>query len=166
MISKDQIAASMARECDISKHLHTKLTVKSYGYKPTEGQRTTIELLQYLSICGIAGIQSLHQSSWKVFGEYRKRSADLKPEEFPAAMDRQKKEIHDYFASITEHTLESQDAMLPIGGTQALGMAILDLPFKWLAAYKMQLFLYAKATGASEIGTANAWMGIDWKPAP
>ncbi len=163
MINKEQIAAAMARECDISKHLHTKLTPESYDYRPTEGQRTTTELLRYLTICGIAGIQSLHQSNWKVFGEYRERSANLSTEQFPEAMDRQKKEIHDYFHTITEHALESQDALLPIGGTQALGMAILDLPFKWLAAYKMQLFLYAKATGAADIGTANAWMGIDWK---
>lgn len=166
MINKSQIAASMARECDICKHVYEKLTPAAYSFKPSEKQRTTVELLQYIAICGIAGIQSLHQSNWKVFGEYRARVAEMKPDEFPAAMDRQKKEIHEYFDQITEHTLETQDARLPIGGTQALGQAILDLPFKWLPAYKLQLFLYAKMTGSSEIGTSNAWMGIDWKPAP
>ncbi len=43
-----------------------------------------------------------------------------------------------------------------------LGLAILNGPLKWLTAYKLQLFLYAKACGA-EIGTANAWAGMDWK---
>jgi hypothetical protein len=79
-------------------------------------------------------------------------------------MDRQKKEIKEFFDSVTERDLETRDATLPIGGTQLLGLAILDLPYKWLPAYKLQLFLYAKATGTSDIGTANAWMGIDWKP--
>jgi hypothetical protein len=163
MINKEEIAASMMFECDVAKHLHGKLTPKSYDYKPSEGQRSTLELLQYLSICGIAGIQSLYQSDWKVFGTYRERASKVTAEGFPAAMDLQKKEIKEFFHSVSERDLETKDALLPIGGTQLLGRAILDLPLKWLAAYKLQLFLYAKATGVTEINTANAWMGIDWK---
>ncbi|MDQ6719029.1 MAG: hypothetical protein M3Z17_11880 [Gemmatimonadota bacterium] len=163
MISKDQIAASMMFECDVAKHVHSKLTPQSYDYKPTAGQRTTLELLRYLSICGIAGIQSLHQSNWKAFSTYTERASKMTAEEFPAAMDLQKQEIKAYFDSVTERDLETKDALLPIGGTQLLGQAILDLPFKWLPAYKLQLFLYAKATGTADIGTANAWMGMDWK---
>jgi hypothetical protein len=163
MINKDQIAASMMFECDVAKHVHTKLTPQSYDYKPTDGQRSTLDLLRYLSICGIAGIQSLYQSNWKAFGTYTERAAKMKAEDFPTAMDLQKREIKEFFDSVTERDLETRDALLPIGGTQLLGQAILDLPFKWLPAYKLQLFLYAKATGVSEINTANAWMGIDWK---
>lgn len=163
MINKDQIAASMMFECDVAKHLHSKLTAESYDYKPTAGQRNTLELLRYLSICGIAGIESLQQSNWKAFSTYTERSSTMHADGFPAAMDLQKKEIKEFFDSVTERVLETREAMLPIGGTQLLGQAILDLPFKWLAAYKLQLFLYAKATGSPDIGTANAWMGIDWK---
>ena len=163
MISKDQIAASMIFECDVAKHLHSKLTPASYDYKPTPGQRTTLELLRYLSVCGIAGIQSLYQSNWKAFSGYTDRSSKMTAEEFPAAMELQKQEIKAFFDSVTERDLETKDALLPVGGTQLLGQAILDLPFKWMAAYKLQLFLYAKATGTSEINTANAWMGMDWK---
>lgn len=163
MINKDQIAASMLFECDVAKHLHTKLTAEAYEYKPTGGQRSTLDLLRYLSVCGIAGIRALHESNWKAFGRFTDRAATMKAESFPDAMDLQKREIKEYFDSVSERDLETKDAALPIGGTQLLGQAILDLPFKWLPAYKLQLFLYAKATGASEIGTANAWMGIDWK---
>ncbi len=163
MISKDQIAASMMFECDVAKHVHTKLTPQSYDYKPTAGQRNTLELLRYLSICGIAGIQSLYQSNWKTFSTYTERASKMAAEEFPASMELQKQEINSFFDSVTERDLETKDALLPIGGTQLLGQAILDLPFKWLPAYKLQLFLYAKATGTADIGTANAWMGIDWK---
>ncbi len=163
MINKDQIAASMMFECDVAKHVYTKLTPESYDYKPTPGQRNTLELLRYLSICGIAGIQSLYQSNWKAFSTYAERASTMTADGFPAAMDLQKKEIKEFFDSITERDLETRDALLPIGGTQLLGLAILDLPFKWLPAYKLQLFLYAKATGTHEINTANAWMGMDWK---
>lgn len=163
MLSKEQIAASMARECDICKHVFEKLPASSYSYRPTPKQRSTVELLRYLSICGIAGTQSLAQSNWKVFREYVARTGEMVAEEFPAMMDRQKHELNQFFHSITERELETQDALLPIGGTQLLGQAILDLPFKWLPAYKLQLFLYAKANGVTQIGTSNAWMGIDWK---
>jgi len=163
MISKEQIAASMMFECDVAKHLHGKLTPAAYDYRPTGKQRSTTELLRYLSVCGIAGIQSLYTSDWKTFSKYAERSSQNSVGDFPAAMDLQKREIKEFFDSVTEHELETRDAKLPVGGTQLLGQAILDLPFKWLAAYKLQLFLYLKATGTEDIGTANAWMGIDWK---
>lgn len=162
MISKEQVAAGMIRECDICCHLFSKLTPDAYTYQPSASQRTTIELLRYLSVCGIAGIRSLADRDWKRFGEHLDRAKGMPAQGFPAAMDRQKAEIAAFFASVTEETLETQQAPVPTGGTEPLGLAILNGPFKWITAYKLQLFLYAKATGAAEIGTANAWAGIDW----
>ncbi len=163
MITKEQLSAAMTRECDISVHLFEKLTPGSFDFSPAPGQRNTTELLRYLSICGIAGIRCMADANWKQFGDFVARSKDMKPEEFPAAMLKQKGEIAAFFETTSEKVLETQDAPLPGGGSMPLAAAILNGPFKWLAAYKLQLFLYAKATGAPEIGTANAWMGIDWK---
>lgn len=165
MITKDQLAASMLRECDISLHLFTKLTPDAYLYQPSPSQRTTLDLLRYLSICGIAGIHCMSERDWKQFGTFSSRAKDLPADEFPAAMARQKTELATFFKSVSEATLETQDAPMPGGGTLPLGLAILNGPFKWLTAYKMQLFLYAKATGATEIGTGNAWAGVD-RPRP
>jgi hypothetical protein len=50
----------------------------------------------------------------------------------------------------------------------------MDLPIRlWLvnvvlrqfAAYRMQLFLYLKASGHPELGTSDCWMGKDADPA-
>jgi len=161
MITKDQLAESMTRECDICVHLYSKIGAEAFEYRPSPAQRSTFELLQYLSICGIASTQCMAQSDWKLYGDYSERVADMKPEDFPAAMERQKKELEEFFASVSEETLETQEAPFPGGDTMPLGAAILNGPAKWLAAYKLQLFLYAKATGASEIGTANAWIDVD-----
>lgn len=163
MISKQQLAASMARECDISRHLFAKLRPEALSYRPSPGQRTTMELLGYLAVCGIAGIRCMAERDWKLFGEFKTRTQNMSADAFPALMDRQKAEIEAFFNSVSEEVLDTQDAPLPGGGTQPLGVAILNGPFKWLTAYKMQLFLYAKATGATEIGTANVWAGIDWQ---
>jgi hypothetical protein len=164
MITKDQLAASMLRECDIVIHLHSKLPAGALDYRPSEGQRSTLELLRYLAICASAGIRCMKESNWKLFAEHVERVKEMTADEFPAAMERQKQEIADFFAATSEETLATQEAPVPGGAIMPLGAAILNGPLKWLAAYKMQLFLYAKAAGATELKTPNLWRGSD--PAP
>jgi hypothetical protein len=153
----------MTRECDICLHLFSKLSPDAYDYRPSASQRTTLELLRYLAGCGIGGLRAMANSDWKVFNEELARNKEMPADGFPAAMTRQKQAIEQFFASTSEATLETKEAKMPGGGTLPLGAAIINGPLKWLAAYKLQLFLYAKATGAHQIGTANAWAGIDWK---
>ena len=153
----------MTRECDICLHLFSKLSPDAYDYRPSDSQRTTLELLRYLAGCGIGGLRAMANSDWKLFNEELAKNKEMPAEGFPAAMSRQKQAIEQFFASTSETTLETQEAKMPGGGTLPLGAGIINGPLKWLAAYKLQLFLYAKATGAHQIGTANAWAGIDWK---
>jgi len=165
MITKDQLAESMLRECDILVHLFSKLPDGAYDYRPSEQQRTTLALLRYVAICGAAGIRCMSEGDWTLFKSYSERVAEMPAADFPAAMGRQKAEIAKFFANVSEDVLETQEAPTPGGGGMLpLGVAILNGPFKWLAAYKMQLFLYAKAAGASDLRTANLWRGTD--PAP
>jgi len=163
MITKQQLAAGMMHECDVAVHLFGKLSPEAFAYRPSEPQRTTLDLLRYLAICGVAGIDCMANADWKRFDGFRARTQSMQPDEFPGFMERQKREIGEFFARVTEEQLENQDAPLPGGGMMPLGAAILNGPFKWLASYKLQLFLYAKATGASDIGTANLWAGKDWR---
>ena len=163
MITKAHLAASMLRECDIAKHLFTKIPADAYDYRPTEGQRSTLELLRYLSVCGIGGIRAMEANDLKVMTEFTEQAAAMQAAEFPEAMDRQKARIREYFDGVDERALETMEAKLPGAGSMPLDVALMNGPLKWLTGYKMQLFLYAKASGASEIGTANAWAGIDWR---
>lgn len=165
MITKDQLAAAMLRECDICIHLASKLPAGAADYRPSEKQRSTVELLRYLAICGSAALDCLSHGDWKRFAGHAAEVKDMPVEGFAAAMAKQKAAIAAFFDGITETALETQEAPLPGGsGAAPLGLAILNAPFKWLTAYKLQLFLYAKASGAAEIGTSNAWAGAD--PAP
>jgi hypothetical protein len=106
----------------------------------------------------------LHKD-WKLFAEYRERVKDMPAADFPAAMERQKQEILGVLGAVSEEALRSQEAPMPGGTMLPLGMAIMEGPLKWLVAYKMQLFLYAKASGATELKTSNLWRGVDPKPA-
>ena len=164
MITKDQIAAAMIRECDICLHLFSKLPEGAADYRPSSKQRSTLELLRYLAISGAAGIDCLAHADWKRFGDHAAATKEMPMEGFPAAMAKQKEAIEAFFAGVSETTLETQESPQPGGGSAPLGVAILNGPFKWLAAYKLQLFLYAKACGAVEIGTSNAWRGADMPP--
>ena len=165
MITKEQLAESMLRECDIILHLHSKLPAGAADYRPSAEQRTTTQLLRYMAVFLSAGIRCMQQSDWKLFGGYSEQVKEMTIDEFPAAMARQKNEIAEFFSSVSEETLQTQMAPMPGGGPLLpLGVAILNGPFKWLSAYKMQLFLYAKAAGATQLKTSNAWRGTD--PAP
>jgi len=160
MITTAQLTASMVHECNVSIHLFGKLAPAARGYRPTPGQRTTEELLQYLSFCGIAGTRSMAEGNWKIFGDYLERAKAESMDDFPAAMERQRDELAAFFAQASDELL-AKEAGVPGAGKMPLGAAIMSGPLKWLTAYKMQLFLYAKATGAAEIGTSNVWGGMD-----
>jgi hypothetical protein len=162
MITKALLAASMVHECNVSIHLAEKLSAAAKGYRPTPGQRTTEELLGYLSFCGIAGTRSMAEGNWKIFGDYRERAKELAIGAFPAAMIRQREELTAFFDQ-ADDALMSKETGVPGGGRMPLDAAILNGPLKWLTGYKMQLFLYAKATGTANLGTTNAWAGFDMK---
>ncbi|HET8714345.1 MAG TPA: hypothetical protein VFM16_00865 [Holophagaceae bacterium] len=165
MITKDQLAASMLRDCDVILHLYSKLEPQDAHHRPSVPQRSTLELLRYLSICAAAGIDCMAHADWGRFKAHAERAAAMPFEGFPAAMEAQKAAIAAFFAEVSEATLETQEAPLPGGrGTAPLGLAIFNGPQKWLVAYKQQLFLYAKACGKPELATSNLWGGAD--PAP
>ena len=125
------------------------------------GQRSTLELLRYLAIAGNAAMRCMAAADWKLWAGFAESVKEMAPADFPALMAKQKQDIQAFFDGVTEEQLRTQEAPLPGGrGVMPLGAAILNGPFKWLAAYKLQLFLYAKANGA-QIGTANAWAGVD-----
>ena len=165
MITTAQLAASMVHECNVSIHLFGKLVPAARGYRPTEGQRSTEELLRYLSMCGIAGTRSMAEGNWKIFSEYVERANAESMDDFPAAMERQRDELTAFFAQASDELL-AKEAGVPGAGRMPLAAGIMSGPLKWLTGYKLRLFLYAKATGSTDIGTSNAWGGMDMPRKP
>ena len=165
MLSKEHLADAMTHECDVAIHLFSKLRPGTLEYRPSPGQRSTLELMRYLAICGIAGVTCMAASNWKLFSEFVARTREMPAEGFPDAMQRQKQELKEFFSKVDDDALRTQNAPLPGGTILPLGAAIVNGPLKWLSAYRLQLFVYAKASGASELVTSNAWRGVDPKPA-
>ena len=163
MIRKDDLLAALLHECHIASHLYTKVPEGAWDYRPGPTQRTTLELLQYLQGCGIGSARAMSEGSWDGYKAAMERAADMKPDAFPALMEKQKAELEAFFEGLDDAALETQEATLPWGEKVTLGRALLETTLKWMTAYRMQLFLYAKASGNDAINTANNWGGVDYE---
>ncbi len=53
--------------------------------------RSTLELLQFISISGISAMRWMIDGTWS--GEYGNRAAAMTPEDFPTAVDQQMNEL-------------------------------------------------------------------------
>lgn len=165
MLSVPQFLSIVDEETKILKHLHGKLPKTSADYRPTDGQRSTIELMRYLSMCGIAGTQAMLDGHWDSYDGLKSRADAMTWDEFPAALDRQGAEIRNALQAIPEGDYMTRETKYLTGEMFPLGLALVMAPLRWLSAYRLQLFLYAKAAGLTELGTANAWAGRDPKKA-
>ena len=161
MLNKDDLLDSLLREIEIARHLSTKVPPGGLEHRLSEGQRTTLELQRYLCFCGVGGADSMYRGSWDGYKEWEARCANLKAEEIPAALDQHADGLKGLFAEISAEQFDTQAAKTPLGEELSLGRAMLEIPLKWMTAYRMQLFLQAKAAGNDELWTANCWAGID-----
>ncbi|MHC5010807.1 MAG: hypothetical protein ACYTG6_07640 [Planctomycetota bacterium] len=165
MLTKDDLRDSVLHECDVCLHLFEKLPEGAFDFRPTPDQRSTLELLRYLSFCGIASCYTAYDRSWDRYQVEAEAIADMTGEEFPERMRGQKERIREFFDGLSEEAFAMRESQMPLGDEVKLSRALLDLTLKWLTAYRMQLFLYAKGAGNTEIGTFNCWVGRDAEPA-
>ncbi len=165
MISREQFLDALLKECQICKHLYSKIPADAFDFRPTEGQRSKLELLRYLAVCGSASMNVLiNDSDWKLWKPYTDSVSTMTPEEFPAAMDRQAEEMTKMMNSIPEEDFMNREVKHPTGTTMPLGAGLMRMSYSWLVAYRMQLFLYLKQAGVPDLHTSNAWAGKDRTP--
>ncbi|MEM7355922.1 MAG: DinB family protein [Acidobacteriota bacterium] len=160
MYSPEHLLNSMRHETQILKHLHSKLSAEQLDYRPAEGMRTTLELLRYLSYCGIATAEALVTGDWEKYHARAAAAEDLASDAFPAAADRQIAELETLVENLSAQDL-AREVDTPGGGSGPLGVALINHPSRYLATYRMQLFVYAKASGCFELSTVNNWGGRD-----
>ena len=161
MYSKNNFLESVGLETQICKHLHSKIDDDKLDYKPTEGQRSLLELIQYLTACIDVSTRCLIDNDWSRAGEYLEKIKDVTIDNFCDRMDRQLAAVTDMVSPLTDSDLTTKETSFPTGATAILGPALVNFPLKFATAYRMQLFLYLKATGRSELNTLNCWFGVD-----
>jgi hypothetical protein len=163
-MTRDDLLTLMLRECDLCLHLHGRIPAGSMEFRFTPSQRSTAELLRYLSFVGLGASRAALAGDWAPYQALAREAAALAPADFPAAMERQKHGLRGFFADLGPRDLEERTFTQPWGDVMPLGRAILALPYASLVAYRMQLFLHAKAAGNAALSTANCWGGRDAAP--
>ena len=161
MLGKQDVLDSILREIEIVKHLATKVPDGGHDYRPSENQRSTLELLQYLSFCALGGAYSAVDGSYDRYQELAKESESVTAEGFAAAMDSQAARLVSFFSEISDESFDKGEGSHPLDGKMPLGFALVEVPLKWMVAYRMQLFLHCKAAGNDTIWSPNCWGGVD-----
>ncbi len=161
MLSRNDILDSLLREIQITRHLVGKVPAGGMDFRPSEGQRSTLELLRYQSFCGLGGTYAMIDGGWDRYQALAAASAELSAEEILPALDAQAAGLEEAFGALTDEAFASQEASSPMGEKMTLGKALLEHPVKWMTAYKLQLFMYCKLAGNDQIWTPNCWGGVD-----
>jgi hypothetical protein len=163
MISKQQFLDSALNEIRIIKHLNEKVTPEILSYRPTEKQRSMLELLQYIAHFVKVEGHALYLGKAVNFKEEMEVAYKMPADKFIERIDEQAEELKNIFSKITDAELEEPVDLFGRGFSQPRSLWFLNLILKSLIAYKMQLFLYLKACGVNNIGTSNLWRGEDPK---
>jgi hypothetical protein len=157
MYTREQFWKSVVNEIRIIKHLATKIPVGKEDYRPSESQRSTLELLQYLSAVGSIGVKTMLSENTKTFEEYAPFRAEVTVSNFASKMDEQEKDMKHMFEQISDEDMKKE---FDYYGVRTKSEHLIEGVLKTFAAYRMQLFLYVKACGA-HVTTYDVWMGID-----
>ena len=160
-MNKHILLNSIIKDLQIVKRLSTKIPVDQVNFRPKENVRSTLEILQYLCNCGTNTIRYWYRtdgSDLKTFSA--ERNAYLKTltlDKIAAELDAQIEMAKHLFANITESDLVNKEVDFPWGEKAMLGEAIMNTNIKWLAAYKLQLFLNIKLSTDEKITTPDLW---------
>lgn len=160
MYTKQNLIDSVANEFRIIKHLAEKIPPQTEGYKPTEKQRTTLELLQYLSTIFATATKVILAGTTDAYKTLPRSSDETTIENFADMMDAQLEDIKMTLEKFDDEELAKIVNLYQMGD-KTKGAYLVENLTKWTAAYKMQLFLYIKSSGNTSLGTANLWGGVD-----
>ena len=157
---KQHLTNSMEREIELLKNLSAHIEESDLDFRLSEKTRSTIELMQYLS--GLGGIMlrwfivnDLTQEEWEKIRADRK---NVTIADFAERLDKQMADIRHYMGMVSEDDMFNKLVELPWKEKMSLGEAIMNCPVKWLASYRMQLFLNLKVNGKHDLATKHAWV--------
>jgi hypothetical protein len=161
VLTKSELIGSLKHEVRILVHLAGKIESQMIDYRPTPQQRSTLELLKYMSIMGPGLVRAakaggFDPAAWTA----AQQEADARNfDETVAAIARQGDEYAALLGDWSEADLRSEIEMF--GNRMSRGAFLVQLVLGGHAAYRTQLFLYLKACGREELSTSNLWRGAD-----
>jgi hypothetical protein len=161
VLTTTELIASLQNEVRILLHLAGKVDRAQLDYRPTRKQRSTLELLQYLSMMGPELIKAIKDgafdpAAWTA-AEEAAAARDL--DQTVAAIGAQTEAYATLLADMSDADFRAEIELFGDKGTR--GSILVNLILCGCAAYRTQLFLYLKACGREELSTMNLWAGVD-----
>lgn len=161
VMTKAELIESLQNEVRILLHLAGKVDRAKLDYRPTPKQRSTIELLQYLSIMGPEMLKAAKAGTFDpviwTAAEQAAKSRDF--DQTLAAIAAQKDVYAELLADMSDADMRAEIVMF--GSKTVRGPFLVNLVLCGCAAYRTQLFVYLKACGREELSTLNLWAGMD-----
>jgi len=156
LFTLDSYISTWRKESRICVNLAGKIPAGGLDYRPTASQRTTLELLRYLSYGPYNGVHRTLLGDWGAGRPTAEVIAGMPAADFPSRMAWQADAVERELRAVPESDLLTKDMTFPWGETVKRAEALLT-PLRWLIGYRMQLFLYLKAAGNPQLGTAECW---------
>jgi hypothetical protein len=165
VLTKPELIASLKHEVNILLHLASKIDKAKLDYRPTPKQRSTFELLQYMTIMGPELVKASKTGKFDpaVWTAAETASKSRNYDQTIAALEAQKGVYESLLADVSEADFRAEIA--PFGQPTTRGAFLVNLVICGCAAYRTQLFNYLKACGREELSTMNLWAGMDPAPA-
>lgn len=162
VLTKAELIASLQNEVRILLHLAGKIDPAKLDYRPTPKQRSTVDLLKYLSMMGPALVRAAKTGTFDeaAWTEEEKAAAARSFDETLKAIAAQSDGYASLLADVSDADLRGEVDPFGMGKTSR-GAFIVNMVLCGCAAYRTQLFLYLKACGREELSTMNLWGGVD-----
>ena len=161
VLTKSELIDALQHEVRILLHLAGKADRTKIDYRPTPKQRSTLELLQYLTIMGPSLVRFAKAGGFDVAvwtaAEQSAKTLDF--DQTVSAIAAQADSYATLLADVSDADLRSEITMF--GNRTTMGAFLVNLVLCGYAAYRTQLFVYLKACGREELSTMNLWAGVD-----
>ena len=161
VLTKEELISSLQNEVRILLHLASKTDRNQLDYRPTPKQRSTIELLRYLTIMGPNLIPAIKTGTFDgaAFGASQAAANAMNFDQVLAAIEKQSGDYAQQLGGWSDADFRGEIEMF--GRKSSRGSLIVNLVLSGFAAYRTQLFMYLKACGRDELNTMNLWGGVD-----
>jgi hypothetical protein len=161
VLTRSELIAALQNEARILLHLTGKVDRAKLDYRPTPKQRSTIELLKYLSVMGPRWLQyvksgTFDATAWTA-AEQAAEARDF--DQTVAAIAAHAETYATLLADVSDADLRAELQVTGVATTR--GALIVTYVLCESAVYRMQLFLYLKACGREELSTWNLRAGVD-----
>ena len=166
VLSKEELLQMLQKEVRILVHLAEKVEPSMIDYRPTPKQRSTLELLRYMTNMGPELLRAAKTGGFDG-ARWQEKAKEAEARDFKqtvAVLEKQGDEYEQLLADMSEADFRAEITGFD-GKPVSKGKFINDLVVAGHAAYRTQLFLYLKANGRDELSTYNLWQGVD-APAP